>query len=87
MVERIADAACGDLLELATSCRHTWEHFGPALTRTAAICSQCIDRRFGGSGGVPLQANMTPGLDAYARSISSDRAGGRPGEASFEAHV
>jgi hypothetical protein len=44
VVRLIADAGCGKLLKLATSCTHTWE-----ITKQhthCGTCSQCIDRRF-----------------------------------------
>src|SRR5262245_12354095 len=45
VVRRIADAGCGGLIRLSTSCGHTWA----LRTRThthCGVCSQCIDRRF-----------------------------------------
>lgn len=44
VVRRIAEAGCGNLIGLSTSCGRTWER----TTRHThcGVCSQCIDRRF-----------------------------------------
>lgn len=44
VVKGIADAGCGDLVGMSSSCAHTW-----ARTKDqthCGVCSQCLDRRF-----------------------------------------
>ncbi|OWK41281.1 7-cyano-7-deazaguanine synthase [Fimbriiglobus ruber] len=72
VVRLIADAGCGDLLRLSTSCAHTW-----AQTKDhphCGDCSQCIDRRFATLAAG--QEALDPGSEYGVDLLTGERADG-----------
>lgn len=75
VVKRIADAGCGGLIGLSTSCGHTWELKSKTHTH-CGVCSQCIDRRFAVLAAG--QAGHDPAAGYAVELMTGDRAAGVP---------